>query len=478
MTNKRILTLVSLLLISLLLAGCWIVAINRPPVITSDPVTTATAGTEYTYQVVANDPDTGDVLTYSITTYTRDMIIIDEYTGLITWTSNLLYEGDFPVTVVVTDGGGLFDFQDFTIVVSAAPSNDATLSDLTVDGETIAGFAPAKLKYDVELPYGATRPTIVATPTDPNAKVHIGMEAVFDPPVTVPIKVTAEDGTILTYKITFTVADPVAMEIIVDLPEFKVGKEAAITVNIVANDDDGKMVNGYFILPEGDYQIECLNWAFTIPLLPGNSYIAGPPGGYSLVNQTINFIATFNSAGTYSMTVEVREVGTNALLCSKDIEIVVSAATVAIGDSFGGGIVAYIDGTGEHGLIAATVDQSTGIQWYNGTNITTGATGTAIGTGQDNTTTIVTIQGIGNYAAQLCNDLTEGGYDDWFLPSQDELEQLYLNKVAIGSFDDLGFYWSSSESNATFAWCQDFGSGNQSVPPKVATFRVRAVRYF
>jgi len=74
---------------------------------------------------------------------------------------------------------------------------------------------------------------------------------------------------------------------------------------------------------------------------------------------------------------------------------------VAVGDSYVGGIVAYIlvnsdtgyDPSVQHGLIAATVDQSTGIQWYNGSYVATGATGTAIGTGQANTTAIVTIQG-------------------------------------------------------------------------------------
>jgi len=65
---------------------------------------------------------------------------------------------------------------------------------------------------------------------------------------------------------------------------------------------------------------------------------------------------------------------------------------VAIGDSYGGGIVAYILQSGDpyydvnvqHGLIAATADQSTGIQWYNGSNVSTGATATAIATGQAN----------------------------------------------------------------------------------------------
>jgi len=128
-------------------------------------------------------------------------------------------------------------------------------------------------------------------------------------------------------------------------------------------------------------------------------------------------------------------------------------------------------------LIAATADQSTGIHWYNGSYVITGATGTAIGTGQANTTVIVTIQDAGSYAAQLCNDLTEGGHTDWFLPSKDELNKLYINKVAIGGFANA-YYWSSSESDANYAGYQYFGNGYQTNTSKSNTLRVRAVRAF
>ena len=158
---------------------------------------------------------------------------------------------------------------------------------------------------------------------------------------------------------------------------------------------------------------------------------------------------------------------------------------LVIGDSYGGGIVAYIlqsgdpgyDANVQHGLIAATADQSPGIQWYNGSHMVTGAIGTAIGFGQANTTAIIAIQGAGNYAAQLCNDLTVGGYNDWFLPSKDELYKLYINKVAIGGFAD-GIYWSSSEDGAGNAWLQSFSDGFQYYFGKHATCRVRVIRAF
>src|SRR5687768_11986514 len=122
------------------------------------------------------------------------------------------------------------------------------------------------------------------------------------------------------------------------------------------------------------------------------------------------------------------------------------------GQSFQGGVIAYLllpgdpgyDANVPHGLITPPTNQSTGLPWYNGTYTITGATGTALGTGQANTTAIVASQGAGSYAAQLCDDLVLNGYSDWYLPSKDELNKLFINRVEIGGFANT-HYWSSSE---------------------------------
>jgi hypothetical protein len=129
-------------------------------------------------------------------------------------------------------------------------------------------------------------------------------------------------------------------------------------------------------------------------------------------------------------------------------------------------------------LIAATGDQSIGIAWSNITNTLVGTTGTALGTGQANTAAIVGQAGCTSGAAKLCDDLTEGSYSDWYLPSRDELDKLYINKVAIGGFADNS-YWSSSENSAYKAWIQHFYDGGQYGSGKAnAHYRVRAVRAF
>ena len=147
-----------------------------------------------------------------------------------------------------------------------------------------------------------------------------------------------------------------------------------------------------------------------------------------------------------------------------------------IGQSYGGGIIFYIDGSGQHGLISATSDQSTGSQWGCwGTSIS--GTSTIIGAGQANTTLIVNGCSETAKAARICNDLSLNGYDDWFLPSKDELNLMYAQRIAIGGFLNSS-YWSSSESSAYGAWDQYFANGGQSSGSKNNTDCVRAVRAF
>ena len=106
------------------------------------------------------------------------------------------------------------------------------------------------------------------------------------------------------------------------------------------------------------------------------------------------------------------------------------------------------------------------------------ADATAIGTGEGNTARIV--DGCSDYAgfaADLATDYSNSGESDWFLPSKDELNKLYINRASVGGLSTAS-YWSSSEYGANSAWRQSFDDGGQTNSAKLNTFYVRPVRSF
>ena len=166
-----------------------------------------------------------------------------------------------------------------------------------------------------------------------------------------------------------------------------------------------------------------------------------------------------------------------------------------VGDFAQGGIVFWVDETGQHGLVCAKSDRSSGIRWYAGTHGVTRATGDGVYAGAANTVIAISSQVASgddgsSYAAQICNDLkiTEGGttYGDWYLPSKHELNLMYQNKVIIngtalangGSGFSSDHYWSSTEEDYSRALEQGFNDGNQWFNGKASNLDVRAVRAF
>ena len=148
-----------------------------------------------------------------------------------------------------------------------------------------------------------------------------------------------------------------------------------------------------------------------------------------------------------------------------------------------GGLIFYVKGGGySEGwmyLEAAPLSGEGLSAWSNITDTSVGTTGIAIGDGQTNTTLIVNQSDCTSGAALYCENLVEGGYNDWFLPSKDELNLMYTNlKVSgVGGFASY-YYWNSSEAGTHTAWIQNFDNGSLALSYKVSAFRVRAVRAF
>ena len=152
----------------------------------------------------------------------------------------------------------------------------------------------------------------------------------------------------------------------------------------------------------------------------------------------------------------------------------------AAGDALGGGLFVFQDSG--YAYISAAADQDSDAPWgCQGTLILEGASPEAIGQGVINTATIVASCPTSGISARICDQLVLNGYSDWFLPSLDELAQMYTKLAAdgLGNFANHT-YWSSTQQSATQAYTIDMNNGNQGTHAKGNTSNryTRAMRRF
>jgi hypothetical protein len=170
-------------------------------------------------------------------------------------------------------------------------------------------------------------------------------------------------------------------------------------------------------------------------------------------------------------------------------EVAATSATYSIGDVVNGGVVFWLDSTGQHGLVCSFSDVATSVEWgcygtdlpnvlnvpYNGG--TPLGLGAEIGDGFNNTNDI--LQDCPTAPAALAARSLGA---QWFLPSAKELNQMYINKTTLEGVSGFtafsNFYWSSTEGDNNYAWLQYFVNGNQYNHFKNYTANVRAVRAF
>jgi hypothetical protein len=180
-------------------------------------------------------------------------------------------------------------------------------------------------------------------------------------------------------------------------------------------------------------------------------------------------------------------VGLSSDLLESDIKFTTKKIILAIGDTYGGGKVAYLMQPGDttynanvqHGLIAALTDQADNAKWTNASVIVSCRSGSVgLLTGSANTDSIIKYNPSPiTTAASIARAHRGGNYADWYLPSKNELNILYINRFAIGGFAN-NLYWSSSEQGITTAWVHYFQSGFQNYAGKNVTYYVRAIRAF
>jgi hypothetical protein len=154
--------------------------------------------------------------------------------------------------------------------------------------------------------------------------------------------------------------------------------------------------------------------------------------------------------------------------------------TVGESGPSGVGIVFYVTDGGAHGLEVSPTTYSS--VWSNVEErlVAPGASGTAIGTGLTNSNAIIAQLGHTGSAAKICRDYRSTEEGDWFLPSYDEIAELYNTRSDVGGIAD-DRYWSSSElqiDGPIGPFCYDFGSGGATFLYKDSVHRVRPVRAF
>jgi hypothetical protein len=174
----------------------------------------------------------------------------------------------------------------------------------------------------------------------------------------------------------------------------------------------------------------------------------------------------------------VRGYATNSVGTSYGNEVSFTTDSIRIGSNYAGGIVFYIDSTGQHGLVCAPSDSGT--YWWGCHNTLIG-TSVNLGTGNSNTNLIVSGCGQRPIAASVCDNLVIDNLSDWYLPSKIELQLMYsnLHQNGLGNFS-WGHYWTSSEESPTTAWAMIVHWGAWDNPTKLnhVSHRVRAIRSF
>ena len=326
-----------------------------------------------------------------------------------------------------------------------------------VERSTIIEYSDSLLKFQAD--------------TTPTADVYIWFEACVPEPIR-----GCMDSTFLNFN-----PDAQCPDTCMNASLYGCMDVAAVNYNASANIDDGSCC---FVA--GCMDVTAVNYnASACQDDDSCCYVAGCMDATAL-NYNANACQDDGSCCFVEGCMDATALNYNANACQDD------GSCLGIGATYQGGIIFYLDGNGG-GLISSSSDQSTDAEWgCYGSNLYSiygVATGYSIGAGQQNTINILSGCFESGIAAKLCDDytVTYNGvtYNDWFLPSENEMIEMDLNIGPFSQMNNVGNltanvgYWSSTELSPHSAMPHTMnGNGNQNDVGKSAQLYVRAVRAF
>lgn len=197
-------------------------------------------------------------------------------------------EGNPSCTTVGTGNGGIWYIDDIVQVGTVVdPNEDATLSDLTLDGTTVTGFSSNTFTYNVELPNGTvTPPTVAGVATQAgNGSSNVSVTQASGIPGSATLDVTAPNGTDMqTYTVNFTEAPalPPAAPTPPSVTAISILSDVFTDVTVPQVDVFGGTLTNFDLNTDGNQEARMITGGsgFQFNFFPGNSFVDITPAAF------------------------------------------------------------------------------------------------------------------------------------------------------------------------------------------------------
>ncbi|WP_424961016.1 hypothetical protein [Ekhidna sp.] len=344
--------------------------------------------------------------------------------------------------------------QDFSVDIDENPTNGQVLGTLQTDGSGVLNFSITSQSPDGAMNVDAS-----------TGEITVADASLFDFEVnqTLTATVGADDSDPATITINLNNVNELSVE----------DYESTIDENASDNQSLGFVP----VIGDGDLSF------FIISQTPANAMDIDQFDGELTVRTPEIFDYETNPVITASISVNNESSGETV---DQTLTVTINLNNVnEIGDFAYGGVIFWVDpADNNHGLVCSTTEQGNAPWGCSGTDVAA-ANGTAITTGKTNTEAMAAACSEAGSLAITALNLTLNGFSDWFVPSKDEMYEIYLNREAInavltasGGEIFSNSYWTSTQFNVNNGWFQSFSNGSQAGTGKTGAIKYRVIREF